>query len=182
MPSDPRGAPLKRWCLEVMTTLQQLKNSGVEVGQSVGSRSTSSTLCAFGRATDGETEGTKVLTMGNIIAGGDTVSKGGEFGPELTPVDGHFVWAEVEIEATVSDGVLTSAYTATGHTISSGATEPDDHEWTPDDETGKAYRVLGYWEETEEDVFVFHGYECGSVNFDFCAKNTVRGYAKSWRG
>lgn len=31
MPSDPRGAPLKRWCMEVMTTLQQLRDSGVDV-------------------------------------------------------------------------------------------------------------------------------------------------------
>lgn len=31
MPSDPRGASLKRWCMEVMTTLQQLRDSGVDV-------------------------------------------------------------------------------------------------------------------------------------------------------
>ena len=31
LPSDPRGASLKRWCMEVMTTLQQLRDSGVDV-------------------------------------------------------------------------------------------------------------------------------------------------------
>jgi len=40
LPTDPRGASLKRWCMEVQTTLQQLRDSGVDVPTSTPARPT----------------------------------------------------------------------------------------------------------------------------------------------
>lgn len=190
-----KGRLVKDWAKDVISYIRASRITGVSGGRLVRTpngtiiqitpQSTvpraAATPCAFGRAIEGSTSSYKTLSAGQIHAAGTHTDDGGEGGTDLTPTDGHFVWAEVVITATEADDLLTGAWSAASATLASGSSVPDDHDWEPGDNVGKAYAPLGYWTGSGATA-TFTAYACGDVTFKFCAENTISGNATFYRG
>ncbi|MGE9267631.1 MAG: hypothetical protein ACQKBY_06005 [Verrucomicrobiales bacterium] len=125
-----------------------------------------------------ESESGEWYILPSVVSGGGlTDVLGGVDGTLLTPTDGHYVWIEADISATVEEGVLTGGYEYTDFSLAQGASLPTSDEISADSATGTIIEPLGKW----SDAGVWEKYGCGPVRFGFCSHNTVEGTASASR-
>lgn len=136
--------------------------------------------CSLGLILNGDGDNV-YLSIGAINAGGTHEIVGGE-DTTITPTVGNIVYAEVELEAELTDGgAFNGSFTADSAAIVSASSVPDDHSWTSSAASGKSYRALGTWVADGEGDPKWQGFGCGDVTFKLCFVTTDSADAHSYR-
>lgn len=130
-------------------------------------------------------EGDIYIAAGVINAGGVHEIVGG-VETTFTPTIGYVVYAEVELEAGLTDDddpIFDGTWEATDGSaaVNTGSTIPDDHAWTDSSPTGNAYRLLGSWVADGAGNPKWEYYGCGDVTFKLCINFARYAVAYSYR-